>query len=142
MKPIFAALIGLFMWPCISFGQSLELCTEDPVTPGELHIYAEPPISMLGENVEKFTDDPITFPGYRVQIFNGDRNQAEKIKTEVLQLYRDQPVYLSYEAPYFKVRVGDYRDKLSAQKMLHAMKQTYRGVLLVPDKINFPEVAK
>jgi hypothetical protein len=116
------------------------LCNGDNPIPGELHVYADPQIMAIGEKVELLPDQETSFPGFRVQVYNGnDRNQAQKIKTDILQSNPDMPVYLVYEAPYFKVRVGDFRDRIEAQKTLHNMKLIYTGVLLVPDKINFPE---
>jgi hypothetical protein len=121
--------------------QDINICSQGATVPGQVHTYGDPQILTIGEHVQLLPDEEVTFPGFRVQIYNGnDRNLAQKIRTEVLQLYRDEPVYLLYEAPYFKVRVGDFRDRIEAQKMLHAMKQSYKGVLLVPDKINFPEI--
>jgi hypothetical protein len=79
--------------------------------------------------------------GYRVQIYSGrDRNQANRVKENFLKMYPDQPAYLDYSAPNFRIRVGDFRNKLEAQKLLHDIKQNIEGVLIVPDKINFPEV--
>jgi len=40
------------------------------------------------------------------------------------------------------VRVGDYRTKLEAQKMYQALllDNRFKGVLIVPDDINFPDL--
>jgi hypothetical protein len=120
--------------------QEIHICDGNNPIPGEVHVYADPQIMAIGEKVELLPDQETTFPGFRVQVYNGnDRTFAQKMKTDILQSHPDLPVYLIYETPYFKVRLGDYRDRIEAQKVLHNMKQVYTGVLLVPDKINFPE---
>jgi hypothetical protein len=141
MRKSFFSLFFLLITASLRLqAQNIHICDGKAVIPGEVHVYADPQIMAIGEKTELLPDQETTVPGYRVQIYNGnDRALAQKIKTDILQAHPDLPVYLIYETPYFKVRLGDYRDKIEAQKMLHDMKLLYTGVLLVPDKINFPE---
>src|SRR5690348_586887 len=56
-----------------------------------------------------------TMPGYRIQIyFGGARQKATEIKNDFSEKHADVPSYLSYSAPNFKVRVGDFRSHLEA----------------------------
>lgn len=79
--------------------------------------------------------------GYRVQIFFGsERKQAQDAKTKLLQLMPEEEVYLIYQQPYFKVRVGDYRTKLEAEAVYRKLLHEFDKLFIVPDKINLPKL--
>lgn len=77
-------------------------------------------------------------PGYRVQVFLGDRRTAEETKRALLLKYPDLPVYLSWMAPNFRLRVGDLRTRLEAERLLRDMKPSYPGSYIVRDDIEPP----
>jgi hypothetical protein len=79
--------------------------------------------------------------GYRVQIFFGsERKPAQDAKTRVLQLMPNEEVYLIYQQPYFKVRVGDYRTRLEAEAVYRRLMREFDKVFIIPDKINLPKL--
>ncbi len=79
--------------------------------------------------------------GFRIQIFFGsERKNALDAKAKVLQLFPDADVYLLYQQPYFKVRVGDYRTKLEAHHMFKELLPHFDKIFIVPDKINLPKL--
>ena len=49
-------------------------------------------------------------------------------------------VYVVYESPNFKVRAGNFRNKIEAQKLLHDVRGKYDGAFIVSDKIKFPKL--
>ena len=56
-------------------------------------------------------------PGWRVQIFaTTDYERASLVKEEAESLF-GLPVYLKFEAPYYKVRVGDCRTRTEAEAL-------------------------
>jgi len=80
--------------------------------------------------------------GFRVEIFfSADMNaleQAKNKKVEFLSKYPENVVNIKYDAPNFKVRVGDFRTKNEALKLLKKIEKSYPMAFIVPDKINFP----
>ena len=80
--------------------------------------------------------------GFRVEIFfSADMNaleQAKNKKVEFLSEYPENTVNIKYDAPNFKVRVGDFRTKNEALKLLKQIEKSYPMAFIVPDKINFP----
>ena len=79
--------------------------------------------------------------GFRIQIFFGsERKNAHDARNKVLQLFPDADVYLIYQQPYFKVRVGDYRTKLEAHHMFTELLSHFDKIFIVPDKINLPKL--
>ncbi len=59
----------------------------------------------------------VEIEGFRVQIFaTQDRNKAESIKID-LELAIAESVYIIFEAPNYKVRIGNFLDRDSAEKL-------------------------
>lgn len=76
--------------------------------------------------------------GYRVQIFFGDRSEALRRKAEFREEFPDLPAYISYLAPNFRLRVGDFRTRLEAEKLKRQIEENYSGCYIVRDKIELP----
>ncbi len=56
-----------------------------------------------------------TVPGYRVQIFASNTNDgAEKIASDARFKFTER-VYVEYDPPYYKVRIGDYQNRSDAE---------------------------
>lgn len=79
------------------------------------------------------------YKGYRLQVLNSNnRNQAFKLKYDLMQAYPDQKAYVSFQAPYFKVRFGNFLKKDEAEKMRKVLQKTYTaGVFVVEDAIEY-----
>lgn len=78
--------------------------------------------------------------GYRVQIYLGDRNTAEDVRRSFLLKHPDVPAYLSYLAPNFRVRIGDQRDRTTAEKLREDLRSEFPGLYVVPDDIELPRL--
>ena len=82
--------------------------------------------------------------GYRIQIlFNsgpGARNQAIRTKADFLSAYPGYPVYILYQSPFYKVRIGDFVLKRNALKVYHQIKSKYPTAFIVNDIVRFPDL--
>ncbi len=97
---------------------------------GRLQVNEEQGIETLyadtGENLE----------GYRIQVFTGhtsEREKAQSIKAFVESNYSVN-AYVEYEAPLFKVRVGDFVDKLEAISLKHKLEEHYPNTYIIKAK--------
>jgi hypothetical protein len=79
------------------------------------------------------------YRGYRLQLLSSNnRNQAFKLKYDLLSAFPDQKTYVSYQAPYFKVRFGNFLHRDEAEKMRKLLQKTYpAGVFVVEDTIEY-----
>jgi len=75
--------------------------------------------------------------GFRIQITStNSRDQAFNVKTLVLSKFPDQKVYTTYQAPLFKVRVGDFIKRVEAEKYRKLMLSTFpTGLYVVEDVV-------
>ena len=79
------------------------------------------------------------YKGYRIQVLSTtNRDEANKIKGDVLTKFTDQKAYLTYHSPYFKVRVGNFIKKEEAEKFRQQLNKYYpQGVYVVEDAIEY-----
>ncbi len=82
-----------------------------------------------------------TIQGYRIQIFSGsERILANEIKTKFTNKFNNYPVYLIYQQPYFKVRAGDFRNKIESMDLYKKLLDEFGEAIIIQDKINFPKL--
>lgn len=82
--------------------------------------------------------------GYRIRLFF-DNKQTARVESEMLekvfQLQFPQiPTYRSYNNPFFKVVVGDYRTKSDAIRELNRILPFYPKAIVVKESIHFPAI--
>lgn len=97
--------------------------------------------SLIQKYVEINQDDcPNIISGFRVQIFSssgtGSSQKAREARTKFLTFYPSLKAYTDYEAPNFRVRVGDFRTKLEAEKIKKSISQEFPASFIVPDFVN------
>ena len=74
--------------------------------------------------------------GYRVQLYNGpDRNEATAVKAAFTRRFPGVRSYLTYVAPSFRVKVGDFRTRSEAEAMMKQARDLHSPVMIVPDEI-------
>lgn len=81
--------------------------------------------------------------GYRIQIFSSSNNRWEAVKarSEFLKKYPEEKSYLIYQAPNYKVRIGDYISRLNAYERLELIKIDFPSAFIVVDDVE-PEIKK
>ena len=86
--------------------------------------------------------DNKAIPGYRIQIFFdsgiNSSDRAKQARDEFLFLFPDIPAYVSWKAPNYRVRVGDFRNRLGAENTLQSILIGYPNAWVIKDEINFP----
>ena len=69
--------------------------------------------------------------GYRIQIFYGEENSARNSQNRFSSTFPDVYTKLSYDQPYWKVQVGNYKTKLEADKALMNFSNQFSGLIVV-----------
>ena len=107
----------------------------------KLVVKVDPLIDSLVKKYQEINTVTPHLDGYRIQIFTGaDRNNAVAIGNKFLTDFPEQQIYLIYQQPYFKLRVGDYRNLIEAQSFYTQLQKQFGQILIVPDKINLPKL--
>lgn len=70
---------------------------------------------------------------------NNSKNKAQSVQEEIQMRFQGIGVYLTFKSPNYKVRVGDFRTKLDAQRFLIELTADYPNAFIVADQINLPK---
>ncbi|MBQ7213717.1 MAG: hypothetical protein IJS25_04215 [Bacteroidales bacterium] len=83
--------------------------------------------------------DEATIPGYRIRIFSAAGNTARRQALDAMKAfsesYPDIVPYLSYDEPYFKIYVGDFRIKSDALRFQKQIAPDYPHAFISADNI-------
>lgn len=75
--------------------------------------------------------------GFRVQFYSGsDRKEAYREQARFNELYPQYSTYIIYTEPNYKVRAGDFRTRLEAQKLMHELRPEFPSLFIISEKIN------
>lgn len=61
------------------------------------------------------------------------------MKYSFTKAFPEIPVYLSYEQPYYRLRVGDFRNRVEAEKYLRLIKPKFGLAFVTAEEINPPK---
>ncbi|GGC73743.1 cell division protein [Pedobacter quisquiliarum] len=79
--------------------------------------------------------------GYRVQVYYGsDRRVVFKEQARFSALYPALMTYVTYKEPNYYLRVGDFRTRMEAQKLMSELRSTYPTLFIFREKINAPNL--
>ena len=111
---------------------------------GNVKIIQDSSIYRLLEKHIAINQADINLSGWRIQIYNSSgkeaHDEANEIRNKFMNTYFDVKVYLIYQPPFFKIRVGDFRNKQEAFALYKTLLAAYPLSYLVQDKINFPSL--
>lgn len=80
---------------------------------------------------------PLVINGYRVQIFFGsNRQEAYDEQSKFKALYPEYNTYISYTQPNYRVKVGDFRTRMEAQRLLNELKPLFPTLFIFNEQIN------
>ncbi|MFK8036660.1 MAG: SPOR domain-containing protein [Crocinitomicaceae bacterium] len=103
----------------------------------ELHEITE----FVGKN--KSNLENVRISGFRVQIyFNENKSVALGQKANFISQYNEHEAYLDYLAPNYRVRVGNFRTKLEAEKLKQELLRNYPTCIIIKDNIELPALKK
>ena len=89
----------------------------------------------INEAVKKSTG--YTTRGYRLMVINtNNRDEAVAAKTKVYTYFPELKAYLQYQAPYFKLKAGNFKGRDEAEKYRKNMNTLFpKGVFIIGDII-------
>lgn len=103
------------------------------------------------EAIDSTDEKAISADGYRIQVFAGNnartaQNQASTRASKVNELFPEYATYVSFDAPYWRLKVGDFRSYEEASSALSrlkaAMPEYSAEMRLVRGRINLSTIDK
>lgn len=103
---------------------------------------------LSGSNVEKTESETfLKVQGYRTQVFSGNNQRSSKDEAfrkekEIKELFPDVPTYVTYTAPFWKLRIGDFRSHEEAYHMMRLLMDAFpsygKEMYIVKEEIKIP----
>lgn len=135
------------IFPLASVAQSIGLVDElEEFHPekGNVSISQDTLVSQL---LNKYYVKNASHPGiqgFRIRIFfdlgQQSRTSSLDVMDEFMESFPGIAVYRTYDTPYYKVSVGDFRTRDEAMKLHKIIKREYHKAFIVPEWINFPRL--
>ena len=81
----------------------------------------------------------INTTGYRIQIyFSTNKNELNEIRLKFIKAYPRIETYITYDAPNYFLRVGDFADRNDAEKFKKEIFREFPDNFIVKCSINLP----
>lgn len=76
--------------------------------------------------------------GYRILVLSSnDRNKVNSAKSKLYQQFPALQVYLMYQAPFYKLKAGNFKERKDAEDYLPNLQQLFpSGVYIIRDTID------
>ena len=98
----------------------------------------------LNRNANNYTSNnskALVLYGYRVQVFFGsDRKGAYNLQAKFKDLYPEFDSYITYTQPNYRVKVGDFRTRSEAEKLMSQLRPSFPTLFIFNEKINPPKI--
>lgn len=95
------------------------------------NIDQDPKFEQLLNEKRKINSSLTVNESYKIQIFNGNSENAKKTLNEFRQLFKEIDATIVFNTPNYKVWVGNFRSRIEAEKTLADIKVHYKNVLLI-----------
>lgn len=161
MKSFFATFCLLFFSSSWAFGQSatrpntiFDELSKEETGKGTVYVHQSDDIRAMvgahkyGENVEQNGEETfLKIQGYRTQVFSGNnqrksKEEAFRKEKEIKELFPDVPTYVTYNAPFWRLRVGDFRSHEEAYQMMRQLMDAFPGfakeMYIVKEEVKIP----
>ena len=147
MNKFFHCFFFLMM---MGFTTAAQVNTEDTVVIEKNIIHKDQRIDVLGNKMAEYNQalalKTKIVVGYRLMLLNtSDRALAMKIRSTLLQKYPEHKLYMSFLAPYIKLKMGNFIDKEEAEKVrkeLQTQNIVTGNIYLVNEKIELKPADK
>ena len=91
--------------------------------------------NLLAKRADCVANTKTSLKYYHIQLYNGQNiNKARSIKSKFLENFPGTYAIVEWESPEYKVWVGEYENKLSADQALLRIRKIYPNAFIVNPK--------
>ncbi len=108
---------------------------------GSVTVNTSATITQMMDQFTSTNKSESTIKGWRIQIITtNNRRKMEAARSKFSSMYPDIDVKWNHVAPYYRVKVGAYEDKMQLMGFLLELKKEFPGVIPVMDNVNKSEL--
>jgi len=116
-------LSGLLLTSTISFSQE-----------GHVTLNQDQNIAVLLNLKKEMNRDERNSDHYKIQIYSGNRAEAQKAKADFNQAFTGWDPSIEYETPNFKIWAGNFTTRLEADRALKKIKKEFPSAFIFKPK--------
>lgn len=133
-KSFFLTLIVLFSFSFSIQSQGIFDRLESGEGKGVVEIHQSESIKRLVgspmPSIQGAENNVLTTAGYRIHVFSGNKQRASKDEAynkeeRIKAIYPEHVTYVIYNAPFWRLRVGNFRTYEEADELLRAMRREF-----------------
>ncbi|QNK62550.1 SPOR domain-containing protein [Pedobacter sp. PAMC26386] len=141
MKSFFTFIICCFSLACFSQKKGEVVIVKDPLVDSLIEKRIALSKKAAPVTSHRSGGAIVSQMGFRVQVFYGsDRRQTFNEQTRFRSAYPKLNTYITYKEPNYYLRVGDFRTRLEAQRLMNELRSTFPTLFIFREKINAPRL--
>jgi hypothetical protein len=138
MKKLIALSLALLLFAAAN----AQTPTVDSTVTGKVTVNKDPRLDILEKQEADINKATVGLgtkaaKGYRLLVLSSnDKEYAMKVRSALLQRFPEQKVYMSFQAPFIKLKFGNFVEKDEAEKyhkLLVSAKIVTTNIYLVPE---------
>ena len=132
--------IASFLFLLIIFQSTAQLTPFDSVFTGKVVVIKDERLDILAKKqLDINTMSTKVGKGYRLLVISSmDREKVMNIRTKLLQQFPDQKLYMVFQAPFIKLKFGNFDEKPEAEKykdLLTKMRLVNTNIYIIPEAV-------
>ena len=140
MKRMFFILALLFS--AVKINAQASISKDTTISIGNITVFMDSRIELLAKKEaelnEAIANGPKFAKGFRLMVLStNDRTQAMNLRAKLLQLFPEQKIYMSFQPPHIKVKLGNFLEKTDADQY---KKEIILNKLVTTDIYLLPEI--
>ena len=131
-------ILGLVLLMLVVTIVSAQNSSVDTVYTGTIVVNKDPRLDILAKKEYEFnTLGMKSAKGFRLLVLSSnDREKVMSVRAKLLQQFPDQKVYMTFQAPFIKLKFGNFVEKAEAEKFRDQLSKTRivtTNVYIVPE---------
>lgn len=107
---------------CFNSYLEAQIITIDTLNNGKVLLQKDSRIDILGEKMEDYNislaKSVRSGKGFRLMLLtSNDRNMVMQTRSKLLQQYPEHKIYMIYQSPFIKLKMGNFVEKTDAEKL-------------------------
>ena len=112
----------------------------DSVVTGTISVIKDPRLDLLAKKETEFNTLGLrSAKGYRLLVLSSnDRDKVMTVRAKLLQQFPEQKVYMTFQAPYIKLKFGNFVEKPEAERykdLINGQRIVTTNVYVVPELV-------
>lgn len=134
---VFACVCSATLWAQAENDIFLRLMAAPNANEGRVELLQDNGIADLVKTHVEANKRYASIEGFRIQVYSGSGTQSKKeaqdAKSLAMSSFPEHKVYLTFTAPFWRVRIGNFRNKSESLQVYYQLKKVFPNCYPVKD---------